>query len=93
MKRFAKGLKVKRKVFDVHNHIGFMEGFKYYGLPEPVNPTVYCDNDRAAKIKLMDQLGVDRAVVLSNYGIPITTDQYNSRSGQFQFGVGWSRPF
>jgi outer membrane protein insertion porin family len=28
-----------------------------------------------------------------DYGIPITHDQYNSSSGQFQFGVGWSRPF
>ena len=37
MDRFVKGQRVKRKVFDVHNHIGFMEGWKYYGLPEPVN--------------------------------------------------------
>jgi outer membrane protein insertion porin family len=28
-----------------------------------------------------------------DYGIPISTDKYNSSSGQFQFGVGWSRPF
>jgi outer membrane protein insertion porin family len=28
-----------------------------------------------------------------DYGIPINTDQYNGDSGQFQFGVGWSRPF
>jgi len=69
--RFVKGVKAKRKVFDVHNHIGFMEGFKYYGLPEPVNPTVYNDNDRLSKIAYMDQLGVDRAVVMSNYGVPI----------------------
>lgn len=69
MERLLSG-KVKRKVFDAHNHIGFMEGYRYYGLPEPVNPTVYCDNDRASKIKLMDQLGVERALVLSNYGIP-----------------------
>jgi len=62
--------KVKRKIFDVHNHIGFMEGFPYYGLPKPVNPTVYCDNDRQAKIDLMDQIGIERAIVLSNYGIP-----------------------
>jgi outer membrane protein insertion porin family len=27
------------------------------------------------------------------YGVPIHHDQYNSRSGQFQFGVGWQRPF
>lgn len=28
-----------------------------------------------------------------DYGIPITTDKYNGSSGQFQFGVGWERPF
>lgn len=28
-----------------------------------------------------------------DYGIPVTTDKYNGSSGQFQFGVGWSRPF
>jgi outer membrane protein insertion porin family len=28
-----------------------------------------------------------------DYGVPITTDHYNSSNGQFQFGVGWSRPF
>jgi len=70
MGRLIKGMKVKRKVFDAHNHIGFMEGYKYYGIPEPVNPTVYTDNDRQAKLDLMDELGVERAMVLSNYGIP-----------------------
>lgn len=28
-----------------------------------------------------------------DYGIPINHDQYNSSTGQFQFGVGWERPF
>ena len=28
-----------------------------------------------------------------DYGIPITTDPYNSSSGQFQFGVGYTREF
>jgi outer membrane protein insertion porin family len=28
-----------------------------------------------------------------DYGIPIHHDKYNSGSGQFQFGVGYSRPF
>jgi outer membrane protein insertion porin family len=28
-----------------------------------------------------------------DYGFPIHHDQYNSPSGQFQFGVGWERPF
>lgn len=68
MERMMRG-KVKRKVFDAHNHIGFMSGYKYYGAPEPVNPTVYND-ERADKIRIMDALGVDRSLVLSNYGIP-----------------------
>ncbi|NOY86436.1 MAG: amidohydrolase [Deltaproteobacteria bacterium] len=63
-------MKVGRKVFDAHCHIGGMDKFPYYGLPEPVSPTVFEDPDRASKIKLMDELGVDRAVVMSNYGIP-----------------------
>jgi outer membrane protein insertion porin family len=28
-----------------------------------------------------------------DYGIPINHDEYNDSSGQFQFGVGWERPF
>lgn len=28
-----------------------------------------------------------------DYGIPIRTDRYNGSSGQFQFGVGFTRPF
>jgi outer membrane protein insertion porin family len=28
-----------------------------------------------------------------DYGIPITHDKYNGSSGQFQFGVGYERPF
>jgi outer membrane protein insertion porin family len=28
-----------------------------------------------------------------DYGIPVITDKYNGHNGQFQFGVGWSRPF
>lgn len=75
--RFKKGHKVNRKVVGIHTHIGFMEGFKYYGLPEPVNPTVYCDNDRAAKMAIMDGLGVDRSGVLSNYGIPVPQQPFD----------------
>jgi predicted TIM-barrel fold metal-dependent hydrolase len=68
--RLVEGMKVKRKVFDAHNHIGFMIGWKYYGVPEEVSPTIYNDDDRSAKIDLMDTLGVDRSMVFSNYGIP-----------------------
>jgi len=48
------------------------------------------DDDFGAGLRLnIPHLGPLRL----DYGIPITTDQYNGSSGQFQFGVGWSRPF
>ena len=78
--RFKKGLKVQRKVFDIHTHIGWMDGFKYYGLPEPVNPTMYTDDDRQAKLDIMDELGVERSVVLSNYGIPVPSQPFTLNS-------------
>ncbi len=78
--RFKKDLKVKRKVFDIHTHIGWMDGFKYYGLPEPVNPTIYTDDDRKAKLDIMYELGVERSVVLSNYGIPVPTQPFTLNS-------------
>jgi len=28
-----------------------------------------------------------------DYGIPITSDNFNDSSGRFNFGVGWERPF
>jgi outer membrane protein insertion porin family len=28
-----------------------------------------------------------------DYGIPITSDDFNDASGRFNFGVGWERPF
>jgi outer membrane protein insertion porin family len=28
-----------------------------------------------------------------DYGIPMHHDQYSSKAGKFQFGVGWERPF
>jgi uncharacterized protein len=76
MKRWKSGLKLNRKVFDVHNHIGEMEGWKYYGAEQPLNPTVFSDNDRRSKIAMMDDLGVARSIVLSNYGVPVPTQAF-----------------
>jgi len=80
MERWKKGMKVNRKVFDVHNHIGHMAPYPYYGAPQPVDPTVFCDPDRASKIDYMDRLGVDRAVVMSNYGIPDPSQPFGLNS-------------
>ncbi len=48
------------------------------------------DDDVGAGIRLnIPHLGPLRL----DYGVPITHDQYNGSSGQFQFGVGYERPF
>jgi outer membrane protein insertion porin family len=48
------------------------------------------DDDAGAGIRLnIPHLGPLRL----DYGIPITHDKYQGNSGQFQFGVGYERPF
>jgi outer membrane protein insertion porin family len=48
------------------------------------------DDDVGAGIRLnIPHLGPLRL----DYGIPITHDKYNGSNGQFQFGVGYERPF
>jgi len=50
----------------------------------------YIDDDVGIGLRLnIPHLGPLRL----DYGIPISYDKFNSSSGQFQFGVGWSRPF
>jgi outer membrane protein insertion porin family len=53
-----------------------------------LNPGVFDDN-WGLGIRLNLPIGPIRL----DYGIPIIHDQFNSSSGQFQFGVGWERPF
>lgn len=61
--------KKRTRVFDNHSHIGPVPGYAYYGLPEAVKPTT--DYDTTADfLKGMDENGVDRALVMSNYGYP-----------------------
>jgi outer membrane protein insertion porin family len=59
-------------------------GQKAYSL----SPGVF-DDDWGIGIRLNLPIGPIRL----DYGIPLTHDQFNSGSGQFQFGVGWERPF
>ena len=40
-------------------------------MAEPVKPTVYDFPDTASYLRHMDALGVERALVLPNYGIPV----------------------
>ena len=61
--------KLRAKIFDNHSHIGPVPGFAYYGLPEAVKPTTDYDTT-SDYVKGMDGHGVDRALVMSNYGYP-----------------------
>ena len=63
--------RVAGRVIDGHSHIGFMEPWRYYNLPEPVNPTVYEFPTVEDYVKdHLDRYGVERGLVLTNYGIP-----------------------
>jgi len=63
--------KVERNVFDAHSHLGELEPYPFYGLDEPVKPTVF---DYATaddyQSKHMDPHHVDRSVIMANYGNP-----------------------
>jgi predicted TIM-barrel fold metal-dependent hydrolase len=63
-------MKVTRKVFDAHTHIGELAAFKFYDLTEPVKPTVIEYPSSKEYLKHMDQYGIERAMVISNYGVP-----------------------
>ena len=68
------GEKVARRVIDGHGHIGEMGGWKYYGAPEPVHPTVYEFADvKAYLADHLDKYGVERGLVLPNYGATVTS--------------------
>lgn len=62
--------RVDRDVFDGHSHIGELPPFAFYDLKEPVKPTVYDFADTKAFLDHLDGLGVERALVLPNYGVP-----------------------
>lgn len=69
--------RVTRQVIDAHSHIGAMEAWKFYDLAEPVKPTVYEFPDAKAYRDHMDTLGVERALVLPNYGIPVQSQPFS----------------
>jgi hypothetical protein len=54
-------MKVNRKVFDAHTHIGELAAYKFYDLKEPVKPTVIEYPSSKEYIKHMDEYGIDRA--------------------------------
>jgi predicted TIM-barrel fold metal-dependent hydrolase len=69
--------KVKGRVIDAHSHIGEMEAWAFYNLKEPVKPTVYEFADTAAFLRHLDAVGVERGLVLPNYGIPVQSQPFS----------------
>jgi predicted TIM-barrel fold metal-dependent hydrolase len=64
-------------VIDGHSHIGAMAAWQFYDLKEPVKPTVYEFADAKAYRDHMDELGVERGLVLPNYGIPVQEQAFS----------------
>ncbi|CAN5877018.1 hypothetical protein BH23ACT10_BH23ACT10_19160 [soil metagenome] len=62
--------RVGRDVFDGHSHIGELPAYAFYDLKEPVKPTVYDFPDTKAFLDHLDGFGVERALILPNYGVP-----------------------
>jgi len=61
-----------QKVIDAHCHIGEIPPWKFYDLEHPVKPTVYDYKDTKTFVsKHMDEFKVERALAMSNYGVPI----------------------
>ena len=61
-----------KKIIDAHCHIGEIPPWKYYDLEHPVKPTVYDYKDTKSFVKNhMDEFKVERALVMSNYGVPV----------------------
>ncbi len=69
--------RVTRQVIDGHSHIGEMAAWQFYDLKEPVKPTVYEFASGKEYLGHMDGLGVERALVLPNYGIPVQEQPFS----------------
>lgn len=72
--------RVTRRVIDGHSHIGEMAAWQFYDLKEPVKPTVYEFATSKDYVKHMDRFGVERAIVLPNYGIPVQGQPFSLNS-------------
>lgn len=69
--------RVPGRVIDGHSHIGAMNAWKFYDLKEPVKPTVYDFATGKDYVRHMDSLGVERALALPNYGIPVQAQPFS----------------
>jgi hypothetical protein len=69
--------RVRTRVIDAHSHIGEMDAWKFYDLKEPVKPTVYEFSGGKDYLSHLDELGVERGLVLPNYGIPVQSQPFS----------------
>jgi uncharacterized protein len=69
--------RVSRRVIDGHSHIGELAAWRFYDLKEPVKPTVYDFATTADFTGHLDRLGVERALVIPNYGIPVQDQPFS----------------
>ena len=69
--------RVPSRTIDGHSHIGEMATWKFYDLAEPVKPTVYEFPTTQEYLRHLDALGVERALVLPNYGIPVQQQPFS----------------
>jgi uncharacterized protein len=69
--------RVSRRVIDGHSHIGELAAWRFYDLKEPVKPTVYDFPTTADFTGHLDRLGVERALVISNYGVPVQDQPFS----------------
>jgi predicted TIM-barrel fold metal-dependent hydrolase len=72
--------RVPRQVIDGHSHIGAMAAWKFYDLREPVKPTVYEFATTADYMAYLDRRGVERGLVIPNYGIPVQDQPFGLNS-------------
>ncbi|MEH3076294.1 MAG: amidohydrolase family protein [Quadrisphaera sp.] len=56
-------------VHDAHRHLGVLPPHSFYGGP-PVNPDTAAVADVPALLRSLDEEGVERALVIPNYGVP-----------------------
>jgi uncharacterized protein len=69
--------RVPGRTIDAHSHIGEMAAWKFYDLAEPVKPTVYEFPTTRRYLEHLDGLGVERGLVLPNYGIPVQQQPFS----------------
>lgn len=69
--------KVRRPLIDGHSHIGEMQAWKFYDLAEPVKPTVYEFAGQKEYLDHLDSYGIERALVISNYGVPVQEQPFS----------------